>query len=126
MTKNAITKKETEAYRLCHHSFDGLPVCQAADMMGLSVRRVEQLLANMKEKAPQLFPILTPTQARDYHLYTVEGWSMIEIAVNTGRNHRTVSKSIAAAVSNGMPKPGKRGGVLRYQEGLDSQIKEKL
>ena len=125
MTKNAIIKDETRAYRLCHHSFDGLPICKAADIMGVSIRKVERLLVRLEQKAPQLFPILTPLQARDYHLYTEEGWTLREIADDTGRNTRRVSESILAAVAKGMPKPKfVHNKLLRYDDTMDTKIQE--
>ena len=105
MTKNAITNSEVLAYRLCHHSFDGLSIRRAATKMAVSPRRAEQLLVDLEAKAPQLFPILTSSQARDYHLYTEEGWTLQEIADDTDRGKQRVNESISAAVAKGMPKP---------------------
>lgn len=126
MTKNAITKNEVKAYRLCHHSFDGMLTRDAAAVMGVTPRRVEQLLASLKEKAPQLFPILTPLQARDYHLYVVEGWTLQEIADDTGRGFRRVSESIRAAVAKGMTKLRGKNELLRYTNDMDSKIVRKF
>lgn len=112
------------AYRLCHQDFQGLSTAQAALYMDITPRRVQQLLAALEKKAPQLFPVLTKIQARDYHLYCIEGWTMTEIAENTDRTLATISDSIAAAIKAGMPKPTKSGGILRYTENMDGQIRE--
>jgi len=120
-----MTDQET-AYRLCHQDFQELSTTQAALYMEITPRRVQQLLAALKKKAPHLFPILSKIQARDYHLFTVEGWSMTDIAENTHRAVHTVSNNIAAAVKKGMPKPTKGGGILRYQSDMDNKIKERF
>ena len=129
MTEKIISKKEERAYRLCHHSFDGLSVSDAADVMRLTPRRVQQLLISLEKKAPQLFPILTLTQARDYHLYCDEGWTLKDIMFDTGRSISTISESIKAAIVKGMPRPktkNKNGTVERFHEGLNNIIKEKF
>lgn len=119
-----LTKKEVKIYRLCHHSFAGHTTVEAAGILGKSPRRIEQILAGIMAKAPQLFPILTKLQARDYHLFMDEGWTMQEIADDTGRSQSTVNDSIQAAVAKGMSPKGKRKRVLRYQPWMDNEIKE--
>ena len=122
-----LTTQEVKIYRLCHHSFEGLSAKEAAVTTNLTPRRVEQILADVKMKAPQLFPILTKVQARDYHLYANEGWTMKEIAENTGRVISSVQSSIEAAIAKGMPKPTiKRRTILRYDESMDSHVKGKF
>lgn len=122
----AVTKREQEAYRLRHQDFKGLSVLKAAKRMGVSRQRVCQLLASLKKKEPQLFPILTQIQAKDYHLYVDQGWSMTEIAENTNRSVSAVSGSIAAAVEKGAPKPTKKNRMSRYKPDMDGQIREKF
>ena len=111
---------------MCHHSFEGLSTGVAAVVMGLSQRRIEQLLCSLEVRAPQLFPILTVVQARDYHLYVVEGWTLREIAIDTGRHVSSVGRSIIVATKKGMPKPSKRNKLLRYEANMDTQVKEKF
>ena len=113
-------------YRICHQDFQGLSTQTAALYMDITPRRVQQLLAVLKKKAPGLFPILSKIQARDYHLFTVEGWSMMEIAENTDRCISTVSESIASAVKKGMSEPPKKNRMLRYDSSMDGQVKEKF
>lgn len=119
-----LSEKEVKIYRLCHHSFEGLTVIEAAKVLGKSPRRIEQILVDIRAKAPQLFPILTLLQARDYHLYMDEGWTMQEIADDTERSQSTVYDSIKSAIGKGMPPKGKRKKVLRYQPWMDGEIKE--
>ena len=121
-----VTKREQQAYKLCHQDFKGLSVLKAAKRMGITRQRICQLLANLKKKEPQLFPILTQIQAKDYHLYVDQGWSMAEIAENTDRSVSTVSESIAAAVEKGMALPTKKNRMLRYKPDMDGQVQEKF
>ena len=123
---NVITNSEIKAYRLRHHDFDGLSVMATAESMKCTPRRVQQLLKNLKVKAPQLFPILTPGQARDYHLCVNEGWTMTEIGEHTDHNVRTVSTSIKAAVKKVLPKCQKSQKMVRYYENMGDKIKEKF
>lgn len=118
--------KEQEVYRLCHQDFAGKSTREAALIMGITQRRVQQLLASLKKKSPQLFPILTLIQARDYFLYVIDGWSLAGIAENTGRAVSTVQESIAAAIRKGMPSPPKKRGMLRYNKNMDSKVQEKF
>ena len=82
MEKRVITKREEETYRLRHHQFYGLSEEHTAMAMGISCVRVRGHLASMKKKAPQLFPVLSKTEAQIYHWLTVEGWSIDQIALH--------------------------------------------
>lgn len=75
-----ITKKMEQAYRLCHHDFEGLSTQDAAEQMGVSQRAVQRLLCRLEGVAPQLFPILTKIQARTWHLFVQEAMSYGQIA----------------------------------------------
>lgn len=50
-----ITEQEEQAIRLCHFNFGNLSTKAAAVIMGISQRRVQQLLQSAKKKAPQLW-----------------------------------------------------------------------
>ncbi len=122
-----LNEKEVKIYCLCHHSFSGLPVSGAAAIMNLTPRRIEQILNSVQAKAPQLFPILTRNQARDYHLYADEGWTLKQIADDTGRDTSNIHKSVLAAIAKGMPKPVTRSQrVLSYDKLMDRYVKEKF
>ncbi len=121
-----LNSTEVKIYRLCHHSFYGLSVIHAAIIMDLTPRRIEQILEGMEVKASQLFPILTPVQARNYHLYVDEGWTLREIMEHTGQDFRRVSESILAAIAKGMPPPSKKNRLLRYDETMDANVKERF
>lgn len=60
--KRNLTKAEEKVIRLVHHDFKGLTVVETARIMRVQPTYVWELLRSIKEKAPQLFPILTPKQ----------------------------------------------------------------
>jgi len=121
-----LSEQEVKIYRLCHHDFEGLPVTKVADRMGLSPRRIQQILAGIEAKAPQLFPILTRTQAHAYSLRVDSGLTLKQIAFLTGRTRAAVAKSIRAAVEKGMPAPGKWKKHKQYQPDMDARIVRKF
>ena len=84
-----ISLRHEMAYRLCHHDFCGLSMADAAEVMDTSPACVRKLLGELREIAPQLFPILTPYVGRVYALY-VAGFSATEIAEQTNRSVRSV------------------------------------
>jgi hypothetical protein len=53
--RRVITKREEQAYRLCHPDFGHCPLPKVAAIMGVSEREIQRLLASVKRKAPQLF-----------------------------------------------------------------------
>jgi len=75
-----ISARMEEAYRLRHHDFGGKTTIETALIMGIKPHAVDQLLWRMCKLAPQLFPILTPSQARAWHLWHHEGMSHSMIA----------------------------------------------
>lgn len=89
-----ITERMAVAYILRHHDFLGLSAEEAAERMGISQGRVNQLLQRMRELAPQLFPILTERQAEVWHYRTVEGLTNAEIAEHLGVAESTIQKTI--------------------------------
>lgn len=79
--KNALTKTEALVIELCHHGLRGLSVVDAAKEMRVKPHTIRFHLRNAEVKAPNLFPILTPTQAKVLHLYNVEGHTVSQIAM---------------------------------------------
>ena len=75
-----ISARMEEAYRLRHHDFGGKTTEETAHIMGIGPEAVQHLLWRMYKLAPQLFPILTPSQARAWHLWYHEGMSHNMIA----------------------------------------------
>lgn len=60
--KRNLTKAEEKVIRLNHHDFKGLTINETARILQVQPAHVRDLLRSVKQKAPQLFPILTPRQ----------------------------------------------------------------
>lgn len=98
-----ITKQEEQAYRLRHHEFEGLTEEKTAKIMNVSKRTVKRLLKNLKQKAPQLFPILTRQQYLIYQWYVERGLSQENIAALLGTTQQNVDRILQRMKDNGMP-----------------------
>ena len=123
-----ITPNEEQAYRLCHHEFDGLTMSEAATRMGLRIHIVRRLLKSMERKAPQLFPILTKFQHAVYKLYAEYGCTQRAIAIAL----ETTQSSIAATIKRmkakgvtGLAIDG-TGDVVQYDSSMDVHIRRKF
>ena len=55
MAKRIITEQEELVFRLYHADFEGLSTKKIAKRLNLSQRRIQQILSNLRDKAPQLF-----------------------------------------------------------------------
>jgi len=127
MEKRLITKKQEQAFRLCHQDFEGLTETEAAERMGVTQATISEHLANVKKVAPQLFPILTKFQAQCYHYITCDGWLPEEIADYMGRPINSVYKALQACRNKGLPLPVKvRGNILRYEELPDPEVSDTI
>lgn len=123
--KRTLTKQEITAYRWCHHYFKGLTTAEAGKRMGLSQRRVQQLLQSVKRKAPQLFPILTPQQVEVDILINEEGHTFEETAKALHISVPTVSNIVEAMKKKGV-KFLRRKPTVSYQKYMDKQVVEKF
>ncbi len=85
-----ITKQMEICYKLRHHDFIGLTPEETAEIMGVSIRQVNRLMADMKRIASQLFPILTPAQSSLWSQWFDEGLTCYQIAENMGTTERTI------------------------------------
>ena len=92
--KKILSDQEVQTIRLCHHDFDGLSIKQAALKMGLSQRRIQQLLQSAKRKAPQMFPILTPRQADVQYFISEYKYTYKQIAKELHISEQTVVKTV--------------------------------
>lgn len=126
--KRQLTKLEVEAYRLHHHEFGGLTIHEAAIKMELREHVVRRLLKNVKQKASQLFPILTKRQYLIYQLYVEMGQPQSYIA----RDLHTTQSNIQATLDR-MKKMGMSGidingttETVRYEPSMDAHIKRKF
>jgi predicted DNA-binding protein YlxM (UPF0122 family) len=126
MDKRIITKRQEQALRLCHQDFGGLEQAEAARQMGISQQAISQLLTRVEEVLPQYFPILTKIEAKRYHLYMIEGWSVNEIAEHFGLTSRSVQLALQRAKDKGMYFSETKGRVLSYDESMDASIKQQF
>lgn len=126
MNKRLITKRQEQALRLCHSDFEGLEQAEAARQMDISQQAISQLLAHVKEVLPQYFPILTKVEAKRYHLYMIEGWSVNEIAEYFEVTSRAVEIALQRAKDKGMFFSEAKGRVLSYNESMDADVKQQF
>lgn len=94
MTKRILSQLEEKIVRACHHDFKGLSIEEAADRIGLTPDEVKQKLKEIKQKTPQLFPILIP-QHRAILLMYDKHMSRASIAVALGISEQELHKKIA-------------------------------
>lgn len=120
-----ITKQEEKAVKLCHHDFRGLTTAKAAIKMGISQRRVQQLLQNVSLKAPQLFPILTlrQIQIRDY--INENGFTFEQIAKELDVSICTVSGWVETLKKKGVCLE-RRKPTVHYENWMDDKIVRKI
>ena len=95
--ERVISERMEAAYRHRHHEFGGKTEEETARIMGITPDAVRRLLWKLRKTAPQLFPILTPLQARAYHLWFHEGMSHNTIADIMGVSVNAVKKLIGRA-----------------------------
>lgn len=120
-----VTKDEELAYRLCHHEFGGHSVPVTAAIMGIKPSKVYRLLASLKKKAPQLFPIMTRKQYVIYKHY-ISGMTQNEIATVLGRSTSNIQAILKCIERKGFPMLGINGKTVRYNSSMDKHIKEKF
>jgi len=80
--KRNLTHLEERIIRYHHHEFKGLTFSETAKVCELTEPDLRAALAEIKRKAPQLFPILTPRQ----------------VAVRTGWENNLSQAAIAAGL----------------------------
>ena len=88
--KNQITKQMAKCYRMRHHEFVGLTSETTARLMGITIRQVNRLMFDMKKISSQLFPILTPRQAKLWSYWFDGGLTCLQIAIEFETTERTV------------------------------------
>lgn len=119
-----ISQDEEMAYRLRHHNFAGLTTIETAKRMKISVKKVRQLIRNLKAKAPQLFPIFTFRQHLIYWLYVEKGMAQPEIADCLCTSQSNVSSILCRLRKKGVIFPkyrGHRDNIL-YEDKMDENI----
>jgi len=94
MTKRILSHFEETIIRWHHHDFVGLSLEETAHRVFTTVPELEQKLKEIKQKCPQLFPILTP-QHRAILLMYDKHMSRASIAVALGISEQELHKKIA-------------------------------
>ena len=120
-----LTKLEEAAICFCHHNHLGLNTDRAALIMGITQRRVQQLLQSAEQKAPQLFPILTKHQVEIRWLINEAGLTFEQVAEILEISASSVSSTVKVLKEKGVF-IGRRKKTVQYQNWMDSQIKEKF
>ena len=91
-----ITEEMVKLYRLVHHDFKALSYTEAARITNVSVRTVYRVLNNMRQIAPQLFPILTGDQAEIWRVWdTEDSLTNEEIAIALGLTEDALNSKMA-------------------------------
>lgn len=116
----ALTKTEAMVVEGVHHGLRGLTTTEIAKELGISVRAVQQHLKNAERKAPNLFPILTQTQAQILHLYTVEGLSVSQISLMRGVSVNAIRGVLGKLRKKGVLKDNKPSRPIQFDENLHS------
>jgi len=94
--------------------------------MNISQRAVCKLLTAVEKVLPDYFPILTKLEARIYHYYMTEGWSVSDIAEYTKKSQRTIQLTLQRARDKGIPFDKAKGRILSYDPGMDAKVKHKF
>jgi DNA-directed RNA polymerase specialized sigma24 family protein len=128
MNERKISKQQEEAYRICHHDFGRKTPEQAAEVMGKSSQAVRGLLSRMKKIAPQLFPILSPTQAMLWDMWHDEGLSCADIAKVVGMTEKAVTRRVQVIKKklNYNSEVDKRGDALAHANSYDRLTDDQL
>lgn len=122
-----ISKLEEQAFRLCHHEHEGLTIREAAIRMELREHIVRRLLKNVKQKVPQLFPILTKRQYQIYRMYAERGLSQRVIAIILNTTQPAIQATLNRMKKMGMPGLDINGAeVVRYDNSMDTHVKRKF
>ena len=124
--KRVITKRQEQIFRTCHHDFNGLSQTEAAEKLGISQSVISDVLKRVEEVFPHFFPILTKSEAKCYHLYMTEGWSIDELAEHFGLTLNSIYKTLQRAKDKGMFFSDAKGRVLSYEPSMDANVKQKF
>ena len=93
--------------------------------MGVSQRRIQQLLQNIEQKCPQLFPVLTKRQVEIQSLINDGGLTFEQIAQLLDISIHTVKSIVLTLKIKGVYLE-KRRPTVSYQKWMDDKILEKF
>lgn len=126
MIKRLITSRQEQILKLCHQDFLGLSQTEAARKLGISQSAISNALKQIKKVLPQYFPLLTKQEAKRYHLFMVEGWSVEEIAEHFGLTPDSIYKALQRAKDKGMYFTNARKRILQYTSDMDINVKKRF
>ncbi len=124
--KRLITKRQEEILRCCHQDFYGLTQMEAAKKLDTSQSAISDALTCIEKIMPQMFPILTKLEAKCYHLYMNEGWSVDEITEHLNQSTNAIYKTLQRAKDKGMYFTEAKGRILQYEPSMDAHIKQQF
>ena len=125
MNDRILTETEEAAYRFCHQDFDGRSKVDAATIMRISVRRVQQLLASVEKKCPSLSCVLPPQQYQVQNLINELGKTYEQIAVILSITEAAVASTVRALKDKGVFLE-KRRKTVSYENYMDKQVTEQF
>ena len=120
-----ITEQQELAYRLVSGDFEGLTTEQAAERMGVTSRRVRQLLESVKAVAPQLFPLVTKVEANVLTLLK-EGRSDPEICEALNLTVPSLKSHIQGLREKGRLERAGKVRVQRFEEHMADEVTRKF
>lgn len=120
-----ITIFEEQVLRLVHHDFAGRTQREAAEQLKCSQSQISDAISRLKQKVPQLFPILTKNQLLIQDCICEKGMTHKEIAVLLGISENTLKARITRLKKKGVDfeKPKR---TLQYGEHMDAQVRHKF
>ena len=113
---NALTKTEADVINHVHHGLMGLSIGETAKSLRIKPDTVRFHLRNAERKAPNLFPILTVTQAEILHSYTVEGRTVAQIAIMRDVSENNIREHLRKLRSKGVLKDNRPKRPLSFDE----------
>ena len=117
-----LTEFEEKVLRLCHHDFEGRTQALAAFHLDVSQKKISKTLSHLREKAPQLFPILTKRQALIRGLIVECGFTHRQVAETQHISVDTVDSTVATLKEKGICFPHSRK-TISYEEWMDKYAK---
>jgi len=122
--KRLITKRQEQILRLCHHDHEGLTQVEAAQRLNVSQSTISNTLKRIEEVMPDFFPILSKLEAKCYHYFTVEGWSISEITEYLGQSENAIYKALKRAKDKGAWFSKSKGRILSYNPNMDAHVRK--
>lgn len=121
MCKRTLSHLEEKIIRAVHHDFEGLSIKEVAQQNDLTVKEVKTILTDIEQKAPQLFPILTPRQRAIMDMYNQHESQQV-IAEALGIAPRTLRHDVTFLRERGFlwGKPD------QYRPSMDGNVKHKF